>query len=454
MLHNMVSVDALYEVSASSVLDMITVSAKQQEEAPAVVCGEQVLSYSELLLLAQKNADRLLRAGVKPGEFVLCGLATGVELPIAWIATMLARAVLVPIDPQWPSARLNSVLEITNAGVAIVPAIMLHLALNSGKVSLMEIELSGTGEDVVMSVPALSGDDLLYGFFTSGSTGTPKCALNHHAGVMNRFSYMTRRFGQGHRVYQNSAPLFDSSIWQLLWPLTSGGVSILPQSRDHWSVEALVDVVEQYRITMTDFVPTLFKTLVRSIEHRLVPAEKLQSLKYVLIGGEAIDSLSVHTFRRFLPDTRIINTYGHTEASIGMVFHEVCDEDGDDIPLGAPIDNTYVRIVDEDLREVPQGTFGEIVVAGVCVGGGYLNAPELTERAFLPNPFDDLPGAMVYRTGDLGRVRGDGLLEFAGRIDDQVKVRGVRIELNEISIAMRECKRRSNTRPRHAAKAG
>ncbi len=435
----MVSVDALYEVSsAGSVLDMITASAKQLEESPAVSCGEQVLSYSELLLLAQKNADRLLQAGVKPGEFVLCGLATGVELPVAWIATMLARAVLVPIDPQWPSARLSSVLEITNARVAIVPEIISHLALNSGKVSLMEIEISGTGEDVAISAPALSGDDMLYGFFTSGSTGTPKCALNHHAGVMNRFSYMTRRFGEGHRVYQNSAPLFDSSIWQLLWPLTSGGVSILPQNRDHWSVEALVEVVEQYRITMTDFVPTLFKTLVRSIEHRLVPAAKLQSLKYVLIGGEAIDPLSVHAFRRFLPDTRIINTYGHTEASIGMVFHEVCDEDGDEIPLGAPIDNTYARIVDEDLREVPDGTFGEIVVAGVCVGGGYLNAPELTERAFLPNPFDDLPGAKIYRTGDLGRVRGDGLLEFAGRIDDQVKVRGVRIELNEISIAMRE----------------
>ena len=438
-MHNMVSVDALCKVSsAGNVLDTIIASAKRLEEAPAAFCGEQVLTYSELLLLARKNADRLLCAGVKPGEFVLCGLATGVELPIAWVATMLARAVLVPIDPQWPSTRLNSVLEITNARVAIVPEMRSPMALNSEKASLMQIELNGTGEDILLSVPALSGDDMLYGFFTSGSTGTPKCALNHHAGVMNRFSYMTRRFGESHRVYQNSAPLFDSSIWQLLWPLTSGGVSVLPQNRDHWSVEALVDVVEQYRITMTDFVPTLFKTLVRSIERRLVSATKLQSLKYVLIGGEAIDPPSVHTFRRLLPDTRIINTYGHTEASIGMVFHEVCDEDGDDIPLGAPIDNTYVRIVDENLREMPQGTLGEIVVAGVCVGGGYLNAPELTDKAFLPNPFDDLPGAKVYRTGDVGRVRADGLLEFGGRIDDQVKVRGVRIELTEISIAMRE----------------
>ena len=423
----------------SSVLEMIAASAKQLKEAPAVLCGGRVLSYGKLLSLAQKNADRLLREGVKKGDFVLCGLATGVDLPVAWLATMMAEAVLVPIDLQWPVTRLNSVLETTKARVAIIPPGTNSLsALNLGRLLLVEIESKGIEGDVVVSTPDLSAHDLLYGFFTSGSTGTPKCALNHHAGLMNRFSYMTRRFGEGHRVYQNSAPLFDSSIWQLLWPLTSSGVSVLPANRDRWSLEAVVDVVEHQKITMTDFVPTLFKALVRSMQHGFVPAAKLQSLKYVLIGGEAIDPVSVHAFRRYLPDARIINTYGHTEASIGMVFHEVCDEDGDDIPLGAPIDNTFVRIVDENLRELPHGSLGEIVVAGICVGAGYLNAPLLTQKVFVSNPFGDLPGATVYRTGDFGKVRSDGLLEFAGRIDDQVKVRGVRIELTEVSIAMRE----------------
>jgi thioester reductase-like protein len=255
---------------------------------------------------------------------------------------------------------------------------------------------------------------------------------------MNRFSYMTRRFGEGHRVYQNSAPLFDSSIWQLLWPLTCGGVAVLPQDRGHWRLEAVVEAIERFGITMTDFVPTLFKALVRSMEHGQILPHRLRSLEYVLIGGEAIDPVSVHAFRRMLPAVRIINTYGHTEASIGMVFHEVSDADGDQIPLGAPIDNTFARIIDESMREVPKGSFGEILVAGVCVGAGYLKAPELTAKAFVPNPFPDLPGETVYRSGDLGRVREDGLLEFAGRLDDQVKVRGVRIELTELNVAMRQ----------------
>lgn len=217
---------------------------------------------------------------------------------------------------------------------------------------------------------------LLYGFFTSGSTGTPKCALNHHGGIANRFSYMTRRFGAGHRVYQNSAALFDSSIWQMLWPLTNGGTSVLPEQRERWTLEEVVDIIRAHGITMTDFVPTLFKLLVRGLQSGAIAQANLASLRHVLIGGEEIDAASVHAFRRLLPGCAIVNTYGHTEASIGMVFHIATDDDGDAIPLGTPIDNTYVRIVDSDLRPVPDGETGEIVVAGLCVGAGYLGDPE------------------------------------------------------------------------------
>lgn len=439
IVHEQGAIDMPVVTVANSVLAGILATAQRLGHATAVACGDDALSYAQLIASARHNAGRLRKAGVKQGDLVLCGLSTGVELAVAWVATMLANAVLVPIDPQWPTARLAAVLQTARAPLAILASgAEWPSVLSEHGVRGLEIDTVSTGDAGPDVTALVGGSDLLYGFFTSGSTGTPKCALNHHAGVANRFSYMTRRFGEGHRVYQNSAPLFDSSIWQLLWPLTSGGVCILPDNRGHWSPEAVAHIIEHASISMTDFVPTLFKALVRSMEQGTIDRRKLQSLRYVLIGGEAIDPVSVHAFRRMLPDVRIINTYGYTEASIGMVFHEVRDEDGDAIPLGLPIDHTFVRIAGDDLSRLPDGEIGEIVAGGICVGAGYLNAAELTAKAFVRNPFADVPGEWVYRSGDLGRVRDDGLLEFLGRIDDQVKVRGVRIELGEVSTAVHQ----------------
>lgn len=417
-----------------NVLDMVLATAARRPDAVAVICGDAHLTYAGLLAAAEANAAHLARLEIGHGDMVLCALAHGVELPVAWLAVMMLGAVIVPVDPCWPAARLAAVAAATRARLAFAHGDQAFL--REAGLALAHIVPAGGPADLPAR-RAPSGDDLLYGFFTSGSTGTPKCALNHHAGLVNRFAYMTRRFGPDHVVYQNSAPLFDSSIWQMLWPLTAGAVTVMPQSRERWDLEAVVAHIERYGVTMLDFVPTLFKLLVRALEQGSLAPRRIASLRNILIGGEEIDVGAVQAFRRLLPGCRIINTYGHTEASIGMVFHEVTDADGDHIPLGRPIDNTFVRIVDGAMQPLPAGEFGEIVVAGVCVGKGYLNAPELTARAFVPNPFPDLPGSTVYRSGDIGRMRADGLLEFSGRADDQVKVRGVRVELGEIALAMR-----------------
>ncbi|NNB68548.1 amino acid adenylation domain-containing protein [Pseudomonas fluorescens] len=418
-----------------SVLAMVYKAAHRQGSKTAVTCGDQFLTYNELIAAARANAKRLHACGVSNKDIVLCALPTGVELPIAWLSVMMTNAIIIPVDAKWPENRIHAVVEASQAAWVITNGE--QPALRSAGLNLFEIRLDGTTDLNAETHAQCFSDDLLYGFFTSGSTGRPKCALNYHAGLVNRFTYMTKRFGGGHTVYQNSAPLFDSSIWQMLWPLTNGGVAVLPKQRDHWNVESLVEEIERHHITMTDFVPTLFKLLTRALENGTLAAKRLDSLRHVLIGGEEIDAASVHTFRRFFPRCTVINTYGHTEASIGMVFHEVCDHDNDKIPLGQPIDNTYVKIVDDQLRPVTDGVFGEIVVAGICVGGGYLNAPELSARSFIRNPFSDLPGDKVYLTGDIGRIRPDGCLEYGGRADDQVKVRGVRIELNEIVSAIK-----------------
>ena len=424
---------------ADSVLDMVRAAAEAHGSHIAVRCGARAISYADLMSAADSNAARLREQGVRRKDMVLCALGTGIELPVAWLSTMMLGAVIVPIDVGWPASRLRMVAASTGAAIAIAGDEG-HVALLAAGVRVTGMRLGRRDDAAVVEAGApAAGADLAYGFFTSGSTGVPKCALNHHAGLANRFRYMTRRFGQGQVVYQNSAPLFDSSIWQMLWPLTGGSVSVLPERRGRWDLDTVVDDIARHGVTMTDFVPTLFKLLVRALESGGVARAKLASLRHLLIGGEEIDAPSVQSFRRLLPQCRVINTYGHTEASIGMVFHEVRDEDGQHIPLGRPIDNTYVRVVDPSMRVLADGEIGEIVVGGVCVGAGYLNLPQVTERAFVANPFPGVPGAVVYRTGDMGRVRADGLLEYAGRVDDQVKVRGVRIELGELSLAVKSC---------------
>lgn len=414
-----------------TVIDLILAAHAANPHVTAVLSGDARLSYRELLVLAEHNAQELRKAGMLPGHCLLCGIDSGLELPIAWLSAMMVGAVLIPIDPNWPANRLAAVLQSTQARVALLDEAHRDCPALSGLLTLTAVtriaRLKRCGPQ-----PHSRAQANLYGFFTSGTTGAPKCALNHHAGLVNRFIYMTRSFGSDHVVYQNSAPLFDSSIWQLIWPLTCGATTVVPARRERWDLDSVVEQIERHQVSMTDFVPSIFKVLVRALEQGLIVPTRLQSLRFVLVGGEAIDPVSVHAFRRMLPGAEIINTYGHTEASIGMVFHRVRDEDAQAIPLGRPIDNTYVKIVDATLQPVPQGVIGEILVGGVCVGNGYLNEPELTAKSFLCNPFPDVPGPFVYRTGDRGCLRADGLLDFHGRNDHQVKIRGVRIELDEV----------------------
>jgi amino acid adenylation domain-containing protein/thioester reductase-like protein len=413
----------------ATVLDGILSTVQERAGAEALRSGPDRLSYKQLLGAAQANAEGILDAGAKRGDIVLCTVRSGIGLPLAWVSAMLAGVVIVPVDASWPKSRCRQIVQSTGARLILVSG---HHQV-SHFTDLIELEIDPSLSLTRARNPSRTAvSTLLYGFFTSGSTGAPKCALNHHEGIVNRFRYMTKRFGSGHVVYQNSAPLFDSSIWQMIWPLTSGGVAVIPEAREVWDLEQVVRDIAKHRVTMTDFVPTLFSQLVKALATGRIAASSLATLRHILIGGEQIDARAVQHFRRMLPECEVVNTYGHTEASIGMVFHSVSDADGLDIPLGAPIDNTYVKITDAQLKPVAEGEVGEIVVGGVCVGAGYLGRADLTHGAFFPNPFSDVPGSRVYRTGDFGRRRADGLLEYCGRADDQIKLNGVRIELGEI----------------------
>ncbi|WBB79609.1 amino acid adenylation domain-containing protein [Micromonospora sp. WMMD882] len=405
-------------------------------DRPAVSFRDRRLTYRQLDELANGFAATLADRGVTRGDVVPVLLADGLELPVAYLAAMKLGAAFVPLDPGWPADRLRAALTVLRPRLVVVGAGPADPTGPDGfpaePVSLDRIRPT-PARPAVPIAPA----DLIYGIFTSGTTGTPKCAMNRHDGLANRFRFMTRWFqATGDEVVlQNSRHTFDSSVWQLFWPLTTGGRVVVPEQGGFLDVARTVDVIAAERVTITDFVPSILGLLVAMVDRDPDARRGIATLRHLIVGGEEIDPSTVHRLGELLPAIAVTNGYGPTETSIGMIFHPVVPADGDTIPIGRPIDNCFAAVVDADLRPLPPGAVGEIVVGGVCLGAGYRDAPGRTAEVFVPNPLPEIPGRRLYRTGDLGRLDPDGRLHFVGRRDFQLKVNGVRIEAGEIETA-------------------
>ncbi|MQY12348.1 Linear gramicidin synthase subunit D [Streptomyces sp. RB5] len=408
-------------------------------DRPAVVhrsATETVLTYAQFDALANGLAARLTAAGVGPGDMVPVVMGNSEELPVCMVALMKLGAVFTLCDPAWPEERMRAVLEVLDPGLVLTSGSAVPTDLPVHTVSVRDITPS-TDRPGLLPGP----DRPVYGVFTSGTTGTPKCAVNLHGGLTNRFRFMSRYFGAdgSEVVLQNSRHTFDSAIWQLLWPLTTGGRTVIPEPGEFLDLERTVETIDRHRVTVTDFVPAILGMLVTLLEAVPGSVAKVASLRHLVVGGEEIIPHAVHRLRALVPGLEISNGYGPSETSIGMVFHRIDGTEGDRIPLGRPIDNCYAVVTDDDLRPLPPGSDGEILVGGACVGAGYLGDPRLTGEVFVPNPFPAIPGERLYRTGDLGHYDADGLLRFIGRRDRQTKVDGVRIELAEIETTAEGC---------------
>ncbi|WP_393055571.1 amino acid adenylation domain-containing protein [Streptomyces sp. LN549] len=397
---------------------------------------QTTLTYAEFDSLANGLAADLTAAGVGPGVMVPVVIGNSVELPLCMVALMKAGAAFALCDPAWPDERLRSVLEELDPPLVLTSGPLVCTGRLAQVVSAGRITPS-----TVRPGPTPGPEQPVYGVFTSGTTGTPKCAVNLHEGLTNRFRFMSRYFGATGEevVLQNSRHTFDSAIWQLLWPLTTGGRTVVPEQGEFLDLERTVDTIHRYRVTITDFVPAILGMLLALLEAEPGAVRKVDSLRHLVVGGEEIIPHAVHRLRALLPGLGITNGYGPSETSIGMVFHRIDGGEGDHIPLGRPIDNCYVVVTDDRLRPLPAGVTGEIVIGGACVGAGYLGDPARTAEVFVPNPFPAIPGATLYRTGDLGWFDAAGLLRFTGRRDRQTKVDGVRIELAEIETTAEGC---------------
>ncbi|MEV0229671.1 amino acid adenylation domain-containing protein [Nonomuraea sp. NPDC050786] len=427
-----------------TVLDLFYEQKEQEPDRPAIRHRDTTMSYADLDTAANITANQLIGNGVLARQLIPVLVADGPEFPVALFGVMKTGSAFVPLDPDWPIDRLGAIMaELSPPAIVASPATVETIAeLESGLPTVI-VDCAEEPCDPAdrKSPPAdrrPTPEDLIYGFYTSGSTGTPKCALNRHRGLVNRLTTMSRRFGDGadHVTLQNSRSTFDSSMWQVLWPLVSGGQVVLPHRDGILDLERTAMTIGRYGVTMTDFVPSVLEAFVSLLEVREDLREATSSLRRMLIGGEAAAPGAVHRLRALLPGLEVTNTFGPTECSIGSVFHDITDADVDRIPIGRPIDNTAAIVLDDDLEPVPVNTPGELYLGGECIGAGYLNDPDRTAGVLVANPFPDIPGEKLYRTGDLARVGEDGLLYYNGRLDEQVKVGGVRVELGDVASAL------------------
>ncbi|HYD80320.1 MAG TPA: amino acid adenylation domain-containing protein, partial [Paucimonas sp.] len=409
----------------------------------AVVCGDEQLSFAELDRKATQLAAHLLEyGGGNPADspFVGIFMERGLEMSVAVLAVLKAGKAYVPLDPANPDERLAVMLGdarpicvLTQAGHAERLAGL--CAANALRMPIKPVVLPALQGDAVLPPCPVHAGSTAYMIYTSGSTGTPKGAMNSHGGLRNRLVWMRRHFqiGAADTILQKTPFGFDVSVWELLLPPMSGARLVYAKPGGHGDPGYLADLIREHRITVAHFVPSMLAVFLGHCE-RHEQAARLSSLRHVVASGEALGHEQIDAALRLLPAT-LTNLYGPTEAAIDVTFWRAERLPRERVvPIGRPIANTRIYILDAELRPVAAGVQGELYIGGANVGQGYLGLPQKTAECFLPDPFAGQ--GKLYRTGDLARFRADGTIEYLGRADHQVKIRGFRIELGEIEARL------------------
>ncbi len=410
------------------------IQAATNANAAALVCGDTRLSYRELNRSANGLARKLRALGAKRGKRVGICLERSPEMVIAALAVLKAGAAYVPLDPAYPSARLAMMLIDADPVVLVTAAkIAATLPPHAARVLQVDAGVHSADADANLDPPA-SDADIAYVIYTSGSTGMPKGVLVTHGGVCNHLAWRNSYFPvkRSDRCLQSASLSFDDSVWEILEPLSAGACLVLTRPRFEYDSAYLVRLMAEQQISVACFVPSLLRAIIEESQ-----IASCSSLRRLTTGGEGLSVSLQRRVRERLPAAEFYNGYGTTEATIASVYWKCVDVPGQSVvPIGRPIANTQVYVLDHQRQLVPWGTLGEIYIGGAGVARGYLNRPELTAERFVEDHLGGGESALLYRTGDLGRLRADGVFEFAGRMDDQVKIRGVRVELGDIEAAI------------------
>ncbi len=404
-------------------------------DAVAVVFEAQQLTYRELNRRANQLAHYLLTLGVGPDVLVGICVERSLEMVVGLLGILKAGGAYVPLDPEYSKSRLAFMLHDTQAPILLTQK-RLHECLPQSVAKVVcldtdwkQISLLCDRNPANVAKPM----NLAYVIYTSGSTGQPKGVMIPHRSICNHLLWMQTAFQltEVDRVLQKTSLSFDVSTFELFWPLLAGLRVIIAKPGGHQDTAYLVKLIAQQKITFLHAVPSLLQVLLESEE-----LETCNCLRYVTCGAEALpNELKERFFARL--DVQLYNAYGPTEAAVGVIYAQ-CQRGSNQpiVPIGRPIANTQIYLLDSHQKPQPIGVPGELHIGGVGLARGYLNRLELTAERFIPNPFSSDPGAILYKTGDNARYLADGNIEYLGRIDHQVKIRGFRIELGEIEAVL------------------
>ncbi|HEY9878540.1 MAG TPA: amino acid adenylation domain-containing protein [Leptolyngbyaceae cyanobacterium] len=413
--------------------------AKNTPNAVAVVFEDQQLTYQQLNQKANQLAYYLRSAGVGLETFVGLYSERSLEMIIGLLGILKAGGTYVPLDPSYPSDRLAFILQDTQASVILTQAALADsLPPHCAQVICLDADWNLISENPLEDpICVANANSLMYTIYTSGSTGKPKGVMIAHSSTCNQLYWRQSTFplSAADRVLQNISLSFDPSVWQIFWPLCFGAQLVLPRPGGQQDVAYLVRLIAEQQISVIALVPSLLRVFLEA-----KGLDKCQALKHVFCGGEALTlDLQKRFFERFDSTVLLHNVYGPTEATIDATYW-TCDRNHlyPVAPIGKPILNAQVYVLNNQLQPLPPGEAGELHIGGAGLARGYLNRPELTAEKFIANPFSTTPSERLYKTGDLVCRLPDGNLEFLGRIDHQVKVRGFRIELGEIEVALNE----------------
>ncbi|MEQ9237073.1 non-ribosomal peptide synthetase family protein [Coleofasciculus sp. E2-BRE-01] len=431
---------------------------EQAERTPnsiAVAFEDQQLTYAQLNQKANQLAHYLQQLGVKPDVLVGICVERSLEMVIGILGILKAGGAYVPLDPTYPQERLSFILEDTQTSVVLTQQRLIDhfpqhnthiicldndweaITQESKSISIPPLLRGARGDQTLSKQdcfpPEMTGENLAYIIYTSGSTGKPKGVQITHRNLVHSTSARLTYYQEPvTRFLLLSSFAFDSSIAGIFWTLCQGGMLYLPPEGLQRDVPQLIELIAKQHISHLLSLPSLYSLVLEQAK-----PEQLTSLRTIIVAGESCPKELVQRHLDLKLEASLFNEYGPTEGTVWTsVYHCQSPERRTQVPIGRPIANTQIYLLDAHLHPVPIGVVGELYISGDGLARGYLNQPEMTEQRFIPNPFSHTSGARLYKTGDLARYLPDGNIEFIGRIDNQVKIRGFRVELGEIETAL------------------
>ncbi len=402
--------------------------AQNQGTQIAAQFASQTLSYAVLNDKANQLAHHLLEMGLKPDQIVGISLPRSLDVPVAILAILKAGGAFLSIDPAYPQERIRYMME--DSGLRFLITLdSLTETLPIGEISTICIDRDAaviSGQSTNDPQISVYPENLAYVIYTSGSTGKPKGTMLAHKGLVNLARTQQKAFtiNEHSRILQFASLSFDASVWETVMALLNGATLVLADQETLTSGQGLAETLEQQKITTVTLPPSVLAVM---------PETELPNLKTIVTAGE---KCTTDLVQRWGIKRQFVNAYGPTETTVCASMYETSAEDIFEPPIGKPVDNFQLYILDANGIPAAQGVPGELCIAGMGLARGYLNRPELTAEKFVPNPFSQTPGERLYRSGDLARWKADGNVEFLGRLDHQVKVRGFRIELGEIEATL------------------